>query len=191
MSMFCYQCEQASKRTGCSSVSVCGKDEPTANLQDLLVHVAEGVAMYAHRARKLGARDAELDRFVVEALFTTVTNVNFDAARVAELVRTGATLRDRARGLYEDACAKAGRKPETLGGPAAWHPGGGRRRARAAGGGDRHPGAPGRARRRPRRARVPVPLRAQGHGRLHGPRARPRPRRRGRAGVLPRGASTS
>jgi len=86
------------------------------------VYVAEGVATYAHRARKLGARDAELDRFVVEALFTTVTNVNFDAARVADLVRTGAKLRDRARALYEDACAKAGRKPETPGGPAAWIP---------------------------------------------------------------------
>jgi hydroxylamine reductase len=122
MSMFCYQCEQASRRTGCSSVSVCGKDEPTSNLQDLLVHVAEGIAAYAHRARKLGARDAELDRFVVEALFTTVTNVNFDAARVAELVRRGAALRDRARALYEEAAAKAGRKPEALGGPAAWQP---------------------------------------------------------------------
>jgi hydroxylamine reductase len=122
MSMFCYQCEQAARRTGCSSVSVCGKDEPTANLQDLLVHVAEGIARYAHRARQLGARDAALDRFVVEALFTTVTNVNFDAARVAELVRAGATLRERARALYEEACAQAGRQAETPGGPAAWTP---------------------------------------------------------------------
>ncbi len=122
MSMFCYQCEQASKRTGCSSVSVCGKDEPTSNLQDLLVYVAEGISMHAHRARKLGVRDAELDRFVVEALFTTVTNVNFDAARVAELVRRGAALRDRAQTLYAEAAAKAGRKPEALGGPAAWQP---------------------------------------------------------------------
>jgi hydroxylamine reductase len=58
MSMFCYQCEQASKRTGCTTVSVCGKDEETANLQDLLVHIAQGIAMYAHRARQLGAKDA-------------------------------------------------------------------------------------------------------------------------------------
>jgi len=122
MSMFCYQCEQAAKRTGCSSVSVCGKDEPTSNLQDLLIHVAEGIAMYAHRARTLGARDAALDRFVVEALFTTVTNVKFAAARVAALVRHGATLRDQARGLYEAACAKAGRQAGALGGPAAWQP---------------------------------------------------------------------
>ena len=55
MSMFCYQCEQASKRTGCTTVSVCGKNEETAGLQDLLVHVAQGIAMYAHRARRLGA----------------------------------------------------------------------------------------------------------------------------------------
>jgi hydroxylamine reductase len=120
--MFCYQCEQAAKRTGCTTVSVCGKDEETANLQDLLVHVAQGIAMFAHRARQLGAKDAELDRFVVEALFTTVTNVNFDPARVAAMIRAGAHLRDRARGLYEDACRKAGRGPESLGGAAAWVP---------------------------------------------------------------------
>jgi len=122
MSMFCYQCEQASKRTGCTTVSVCGKDEATAGLQDLLVHVVQGIAMYAHRARQLGAKDGEIDRFVVEALFTTVTNVNFDPARVAVMIRAGARLRDRARGLYEDACRKAGREPESLGGPAAWVP---------------------------------------------------------------------
>jgi hydroxylamine reductase len=122
MSMFCYQCEQAAKRTGCASVSVCGKDEATANLQDLLVHVTGGIAMYAHRARRLGASDAELDRFVVEALFTTVTNVNFDAVRMTELVRAGVRRRDRARSLYEEACAKAGRPVERLGGPAAWVP---------------------------------------------------------------------
>jgi hydroxylamine reductase len=122
LSMFCYQCEQAAKRTGCTSVSVCGKDEETAGLQDLLVHAAQGVAMYAHRARQLGARDGQLDRFVVEALFTTVTNVNFDPARVAAMICEGARLRDRARGLYEDACRKAGREPESLGGAAAWVP---------------------------------------------------------------------
>jgi hydroxylamine reductase len=120
--MFCYQCEQASKRTGCTTVSVCGKDEQTASLQDLLVHAAQGIAMFAHRARRLGAKDAELDRFVVEALFTTVTNVHFDPARLAIMIRTGARLRDRARGLYEDACRKAGRGPESLSGAAAWVP---------------------------------------------------------------------
>ena len=120
--MFCFQCEQTSKGTGCTVKGVCGKDAETATLQDLLVYATKGLAMYAHRARELGAKDHELDVFTVEALFSTVTNVNFDPERVTALVRRAAGLRDRARRLYEEACAKAGRKPEELSGPAAWRP---------------------------------------------------------------------
>ncbi len=120
MGMFCYQCEQTARSTGCTAYGVCGKDPETAALQDLLVHVTKGVGQYAHSARQLGARDAELDRFVVQALFTTVTNVNFDAATVADLVRRGVNLRDKAKSLYEQACRDAGREPEQLQGPAAF-----------------------------------------------------------------------
>jgi hydroxylamine reductase len=122
--MFCFQCEQTAKGTGCTVYGVCGKDPTTATLQDLLVHATKGLAMYAHRARALGARDRQLDVFVVEALFTTVTNVNFDAERIAQLVRRAATLRDKAKKLYEAACKKAGKTPEKLGGPAAFQPAG-------------------------------------------------------------------
>ena len=59
--MFCYQCEQTAKGTGCTVLGVCGKDAATAALQDLLVHAAKGIAMYAHRARTLGAKDREID----------------------------------------------------------------------------------------------------------------------------------
>ena len=72
MGMFCYQCEQTSKGTGCTVAGVCGKDPATAVLQDLTVYAAKGLSMYAHRARRLGAKDPEIDRFVLEALFTTV-----------------------------------------------------------------------------------------------------------------------
>jgi len=120
MSMFCYQCEQTAKGTGCTVAGVCGKDADTAALQDLLVHVAKGVSMYAHRAAQLGARDREIDVFVVKALFVTLTNVNFDPQAVADWVRRGAKLRTKARKLYEGACAQAGRKPETLSGPASF-----------------------------------------------------------------------
>ncbi|MDD5307730.1 MAG: hydroxylamine reductase [Deltaproteobacteria bacterium] len=120
--MFCYQCEQTVKGAGCTSVGVCGKDARTANLQDLLVHIAKGVAMYAKRARALGAKDKDFDVFVVEALFSTVTNVNFDAASIEGLVRRGAALRDDARRMYEQACRKAGRAPEALDGPATFIP---------------------------------------------------------------------
>ena len=122
--MFCFQCEQTAKGTGCTVHGVCGKDPTTATLQDLLLHATKGLAMYAHRARTLGARDRELDVFAVEALFTTVTNVNFDAERIAQLVRRAATLRDKAKKLYEAACKKAGKTPEKLGGPAAFQPAG-------------------------------------------------------------------
>ena len=71
-------------------MGVCGKDSQTAALQDLLIHASQGISMYAYRARALGASDHEIDLFVVEALFTTVTNVNFDPERLAGLVRRAA-----------------------------------------------------------------------------------------------------
>jgi hydroxylamine reductase len=104
--VFCYQCEQTAKGTGCVSFGVCGKDPETAALQDLLVYVAKATSMFAHRAAKLGARDPEVDRFVVEALFTTVTNVNFDPERLQGLINKGAQARDKAKSLYAAAVAK-------------------------------------------------------------------------------------
>jgi hydroxylamine reductase len=122
MSMFCYQCEQTSKGAGCTVHGVCGKDPQTATLQDLLVHATKGLAMYAHRARQLGAKDHQIDVFALEALFTTVTNVNFDPRRLVVMVKRAAAMRDRARKLYEDASRKANRTPEKLAGPAALVP---------------------------------------------------------------------
>ena len=124
MSMFCYQCEQTAKGTGCTVQGVCGKDPQVAALQDLLVHATKGISMYAHRARQFGAADREADVFVIEALFSTLTNVNFDPERFGVLIRKAAATRDRARTLYESACKKAGNKPEQPGGPAAWRPAG-------------------------------------------------------------------
>ncbi|MBN1420573.1 MAG: hydroxylamine reductase [Planctomycetes bacterium] len=120
--MFCYQCEQTAGGKGCTLKGVCGKDATTADLQDLLFHAAKGISMVAHRARGLGATDPEIDRFVIEALFTTVTNVNFDPERLVGLIRKAAAIRDRARSIYEKACAKDGRRPDALSGPAAWQP---------------------------------------------------------------------
>ena len=122
MSMFCYQCEQTAKGTGCNAFGVCGKDPDTAALQDLLVHAATGIAQYAHRARAEGIVDADTDRFVVEALFTTVTNVNFDPARLENILRRGGQIRDRIRSKYEDACRAAGKSTEKPEGPARWAP---------------------------------------------------------------------
>jgi hydroxylamine reductase len=120
--MFCFQCEQTSKGTGCTDFAVCGKDEQSASLQDLLVHAAKGIAQHHHRARKLGARDNTIDRFILDALFVTVTNVNFDAAAIEKCLRKAATVRDQARALYEEAARKAAQPVETLKGPATWTP---------------------------------------------------------------------
>ena len=122
MSMFCFQCEQTAKGTGCTVKGVCGKDETTAILQDLLIHATKGIAMYAHRARELNAADDEVNTFTAEALFTTITNVDFDPERLQGLLRKAARVRDRAKDLYDGACAKAGKTPEALSGPATWAP---------------------------------------------------------------------
>ena len=120
--MFCYQCEQTSKGEGCKTIGVCGKDEATATLQDLLIHAVKGISIYAHRARLLGAADPEIDAFTVQAIFATLTNVNFDPERVGELVRQAAATRDAARSLYEKASVAAGQTPDEQGGPAAFRP---------------------------------------------------------------------
>ncbi len=120
--MFCYQCEQTSQGKGCTKYGVCGKDPTTAALQDLLVYATKGIAAYAHRARQLGAREREIDVFVIEALFSTVTNVDFDPERLKDLLLRAAQVRDKAKALYEDAAKAKGKTPGALSGPATWTP---------------------------------------------------------------------
>lgn len=112
--MFCYQCEQTAGGTGCTTVGACGKDAQASDLQDVLVYLAKAVAMYGHRARLLGAKDEAIDRFLVDVLFSTVTNVNFDAERLEAMVRQGADVIAAAKAVYEKACADQGQRPETI-----------------------------------------------------------------------------
>ncbi|MDD5555719.1 MAG: hydroxylamine reductase [bacterium] len=109
--MFCYQCEQAAKGTGCTVQGVCGKDPETAALQDLLVHAVKGIGWLADRA---GVRDRAADVLVVRALFSTITNVNFDPDRLEELIREAAAVKARLRG----AAGISGEIPAA----AAWEP---------------------------------------------------------------------
>jgi hydroxylamine reductase len=122
--MFCYQCEQTAGGTGCTRHGVCGKDATTAILQDLLVWAAKGISQYAGRARKLGAADRDVDVFVIEALFATVTNVDFDPRRLAAMLAEAGEVKDRARALYEQAAREAGETPDRPDGPAQWAPAG-------------------------------------------------------------------
>jgi len=85
--MFCNQCEQTSNCTGCViSPGVCGKNEDVQSLQETLLYGVKGMAAYAHHARRLGMVDEEVDAFIEEALFATMTNVNFDLDSLFELV---------------------------------------------------------------------------------------------------------
>ncbi len=120
MSMFCYQCEQTAKGTGCTKMGVCGKDSETATLQDLLVYTCKAISMYAHRARQIGVIDHDIDIFIVESLFTTVTNVNFDPARLEELLAKGKDILAKARKLYTDACQSKQVAPDALAEIAQW-----------------------------------------------------------------------
>ena len=86
MSMFCYQCEQTAGGTGCTSVGVCGKDKNVNSLLDTLIFALKGVAAYDFHARELGYADPEVAAFYSKALFSTLTNVNFDLNRYVDLV---------------------------------------------------------------------------------------------------------
>ena len=79
--MFCYQCEQTAGGKGCTKIGVCGKQPDVAALQDLLVYALKGLSQVALEGRKVGINDASINAFVCKALFSTLTNVNFDAAR--------------------------------------------------------------------------------------------------------------
>ncbi len=93
--MFCYQCEQAAQGTGCTKVGVCGKPPTVSALQDLLEHALRGLSVYAVEARKKGIIDSEVNAFTTDALFSTLTNVNFDEESTAALVRRAVELRER------------------------------------------------------------------------------------------------
>ncbi|MBP6919779.1 MAG: hydroxylamine reductase, partial [Candidatus Omnitrophica bacterium] len=84
--MFCYQCEQTAGGTGCTKAGVCGKSEDIQSLQDTLLFGLKGIAAYAYHARQLGARDEEVDAFMHEALFETITNVSFDMEQYLAMV---------------------------------------------------------------------------------------------------------
>ncbi len=83
--MFCHQCEQTPKG-GCTKIGVCGKDEDLASLQDILIFGLKGIAAYGFHAKELGATDPEVDSFYHEALFSTLTNTDFDPNRFVELI---------------------------------------------------------------------------------------------------------
>ncbi len=117
--MFCYQCEQAAQGTGCTKVGVCGKQPDVAALQDLIVWGLKGMAFWAHKAREKGAVDSGVDVHMIEALFSTVTNVDFSPENLAKVAQKTVQMRDKAKALFEKANGGpfTGEVPEAAG---AW-----------------------------------------------------------------------
>jgi hydroxylamine reductase len=86
--MFCFQCEQTAGGKGCTKAGVCGKNSTVAALQDLLVHQLKGIGFYGNEAIKKGLTlKDEINKFTMDGLFTTLTNVNFDVDRLVELIK--------------------------------------------------------------------------------------------------------
>ena len=94
--MFCYQCQETMKGTGCILKGVCGKESHTAKAMDLLMFVVRGISVVTDEFRNAGhSVAAEVNRFVVDALFCTITNANFDDESILNRVDKGMALRNR------------------------------------------------------------------------------------------------
>jgi hydroxylamine reductase len=116
--MFCNQCEQTAKGEGCTKVGVCGKQPDVAAMQDLLTYAVKGLAVVAVEGRKVGVREREADVFACEAVFSTLTNVDFDPDRFVALVRRCVELRKQLAGKVK----AAGGRVDFSEGPVAFQP---------------------------------------------------------------------
>ncbi|MGN9164793.1 hydroxylamine reductase [Tissierellaceae bacterium HCP3S3_D8] len=94
MSMFCYQCQEAAGGKGCTKVGVCGKTEDLAALQDLMIYAVKGISVLGLKADEIGLKIEGLDRFIIESLFMTITNANFDKDRFFKKIKEALKLRD-------------------------------------------------------------------------------------------------
>ena len=120
--MFCFQCQETAKNTGCTIKGVCGKPEETANLQDMLLFVLRGMAVYGDGLRQLGQPDHSHDEFVLKGLFATITNANWADSRFVAMIQDGLKRRDSLRAAFLAAYkAKNGREcSDSLPDEATW-----------------------------------------------------------------------
>jgi hydroxylamine reductase len=116
--MFCYQCQETTKGVGCTTKGICGKTEDVASLQDLLIYTAKGVAIYAAQAREMQLVGRDTDTFIMESLFSTITNANFDRNCFVERIQEGLRLRE---GLRQDILQAGGTISAVLNDAATWN----------------------------------------------------------------------
>ncbi|MHB1653276.1 MAG: hydroxylamine reductase [Desulfitobacteriaceae bacterium] len=117
MSMFCYQCQETSKGSGCTLKGVCGKTEDVSNLQDVLIYVLKGISLYTNQAAEMGIVRQDVDKFIMEGLFSTITNANFDKDSFVARIKEGLALRDS---LKEEIVKAGGKLPASLHDSATW-----------------------------------------------------------------------
>ena len=113
--MFCFQCQETAKNTGCTVRGVCGKPEETADLQDLLIYVCKGISIYGEKLAQEGTVDRDAGRFVCEALFTTITNVAWDDDVIIDRIEQALAVREAVK-------AKLSALPADLPDCATWTP---------------------------------------------------------------------
>ncbi|MGS2778754.1 hydroxylamine reductase [Robertmurraya sp. GLU-23] len=101
--MFCYQCQETANGTGCTIAGICGKKDDLANMQDLLVYVVKGLGIVHTEARVLGLKNSKVDEFIVNSLFMTITNANWDKNDFYNKVREGLNIREEIKSSIEKA----------------------------------------------------------------------------------------
>ncbi|MFA7231035.1 MAG: hydroxylamine reductase [Victivallaceae bacterium] len=112
MSMFCFQCQETCKNTGCTLNGMCGKKSETANLMDLLIHTLKGISVVVEASGQPPTR--EVGRFISQAMFATITNANFDSGRIVALIEQALKIRDGLKVKY------AAKLPKTLHDSVTW-----------------------------------------------------------------------
>lgn len=123
--MFCYQCQETYKNVGCTTRGICSKNSSVANLQDLLIYLLKGISFWGTRGRNMGVVIPEIDLFVAQALFATITNANFDEHRFVELIKQALAHREYLQKTAQAKCQQLHGNPCPGNGPdwASWVPG--------------------------------------------------------------------
>ena len=117
MNMFCYQCQETAKGSGCTIRGVCGKSAEVAKVQDLLIYLVKGISVYSTGARKLGVENKKVNQFIINSMFMTITNANFNHPVFMEKIKEGLKLREEIKKQFLDA---GGLMPENLPDCATW-----------------------------------------------------------------------
>ncbi len=118
MSMFCFQCQETAGGTGCTRRGVCGKESEVANIQDLLIYLCKGISIFSNRARELEIENPKVNKFIIDSLFMTITNANFDKADFIRKIKEGFEVREEIKRQLEEA---GGSITDTLPDCATWY----------------------------------------------------------------------